>query len=280
MIENCYWPGGGKAGQFPPGFGKQGTRNTNTSMPSNTTANAATTTTDNPVVANTKPKVFALAAMVSDDPKVSFNCTSIPNPDTTTTRPPANTISDEGSQAGRMMGGHNTNLLNVPRVTNIITLLDSGASDHCIVQHKCFSNYYPIVSPRTGNSAGKGSTFNIEGSGTTKFFTKVNGVLSKLIISDCLHTPQLWSNLILVSKLISRGSRVTFEDDKAVVHNTAGLEVLTTIKRNGLYVVITDKISDPSIYAVQAKHRTVPYNIWHRRLGHISTDLILCMARD
>lgn len=23
-IENCYWPGGGKEGQFPPGFGRRG----------------------------------------------------------------------------------------------------------------------------------------------------------------------------------------------------------------------------------------------------------------
>jgi len=29
-IENCYWQGGGKKGQFPPGFGRHGGEGSNT----------------------------------------------------------------------------------------------------------------------------------------------------------------------------------------------------------------------------------------------------------
>ncbi|XP_006457163.1 hypothetical protein AGABI2DRAFT_181495 [Agaricus bisporus var. bisporus H97] len=74
-IEFCYWPGGGKAGQFPPGFGRRGgaggsASNTATGgyQPS---ANNATTNTTEKTESN-EPKVFALAAItdtIDDTPK-------------------------------------------------------------------------------------------------------------------------------------------------------------------------------------------------------------------
>ncbi|KAK0224883.1 hypothetical protein EDD85DRAFT_778058, partial [Armillaria nabsnona] len=32
-VENCYWPGGGKEGQFPPNFGRQRRANHATTAP-------------------------------------------------------------------------------------------------------------------------------------------------------------------------------------------------------------------------------------------------------
>lgn len=268
-IENCYWPGGGKAGQFPAGFGRRGgMRNTN-STGQNTTANATTTTESSST--EIEPKVFALATI-----------TTLPDdPDSVVARTTYNILSGDISRIGGIPDGVNSLVSNIPRIRDtILTLLDSGASDHCFVQKGRFSDYKAISPPRTGNSAGKGSTFSIEGSGTAEFLTAVNGVAAKIVMKGCLHTPQLRSNLISVSQLVARGSRVTFEGDLAVVRNQEGRTVLIAVRRNGLYVIITDDIPVISANAAQAKHKAVGYDIWHRRLGHVATDVISRMVRE
>jgi len=89
-IKNCYWPGGGKARQFPPGFGKckpKGTMNANNT---NTIA-AATTSTTTPsstqqtsanAINGNEEQVFALIANISPEvqpPKTLFCIRSNPH---------------------------------------------------------------------------------------------------------------------------------------------------------------------------------------------------------
>jgi hypothetical protein len=63
-IENCYWPGGGKAGQFPPGFGKRRAgRGSANNVNANANANAQQTSA-NTVNENTE-QVFALVTHIS-----------------------------------------------------------------------------------------------------------------------------------------------------------------------------------------------------------------------
>jgi hypothetical protein len=45
----------------------------------------------------------------------------------------------------------------------IMTLLDSGASDHCFTDHDKFESYEELSPPRTGQSAGKELTLKLEG---------------------------------------------------------------------------------------------------------------------
>src|SRR5271168_301805 len=56
-TANCYWPGGGKEGQFPPGFGQRNRAN----------AAAATTTTTSTPTAN-QPVNFVLSAQILNTP--------------------------------------------------------------------------------------------------------------------------------------------------------------------------------------------------------------------
>lgn len=78
-IEDCYWPGGGKQGKFPPNFGKRG----GAKFGQQTSANAAgTVNTDT----STEPKVFALAAITNIGTKVSSPVITSPsNPPNSTT---------------------------------------------------------------------------------------------------------------------------------------------------------------------------------------------------
>ena len=88
-IENCYWPGRRKAGQFPPGFGKYKLKGTINANNTNTIAAATTSTTTlsstqqtsaNAVNGNGE-QVFALMADISPEvqpPKTPFCIRSNP----------------------------------------------------------------------------------------------------------------------------------------------------------------------------------------------------------
>jgi hypothetical protein len=158
-----------------------------------------------------------------------------------------------------------------------MTLLDSGASDHCFVKQDIFEQYERLDPPRTGHSAGKGSIFNIEGVGRAVFLTNVDGTTLKVNMDGALHTPHLRSNLISVSKLVSKGSRVSFEGEVAIVYNTKGRKVISATRRDGLYVM---NVTNPVANIAQSSRKPVPFDIWHRHFAHAPIDTIARMARE
>jgi hypothetical protein len=139
-----------------------------------------------------------------------------------------------------------SHIITIPKLTTI--LLDSGASDHCFIDKRVFSSYKPISPPRTGNSAGKDSTFTIKGMGTAELLTGDQGEMSKILLTGSLHTPNLRSSLISVLKLVSKGASVSFEGDIATVRNAGGAKVFTAMKRDGLYVI--DIAHESSVHSV------------------------------
>src|ERR1700678_1772201 len=54
-LANCYWPGGGKEGQFPPGFGQRARANATTSTPMTAVSN-----TPRPPLYQLPPKLITL----------------------------------------------------------------------------------------------------------------------------------------------------------------------------------------------------------------------------
>ena len=87
-----------------------------------------------------------------------------------------------------------------------------------------------ISPPRRGNSAGKDSTFTIDGTGVAEFSTTIDSIASRIKINDVLHTPQLRSNLISVSKLVGKGMTVAFEGETARVKRSDGVTILVVVK--------------------------------------------------
>jgi len=135
---------------------------------------------------------------------------------------------------------------NAHNKSNLLTLIDSGASDHCFTNKTLFKKYTPLSQTISGLSAGKGSTFDIIGKGTIEFCTTVNGISKKISIDDILYTPSLRSNLISVSKLSAKGASVVFDGDRASVRLKNGTEAMTAVRSGQLYVV---NIDTPTISA-------------------------------
>lgn len=164
--------------------------------------------------------------------------------------------------------------------TTLLTLLDSGATDHCFASPTDFASYRPFDTPRSGHPANKSSVFNITGMGTVEMYTQRDGTLAKIFISDALHAPELRHNLISVSKLTSKGLNITFDGETAIVRDTKGTIVIIAHKREGLYVVETiQRGAEISAHLMQTKRKPVPFDTWHRRLAHAGEASIKEMLR-
>ena len=146
MTSNCYWPGGGKEGQFLPNFGQQAKVNITVSNMMNTSTTPATTTTNS----SDQNNHFVLLAQIL-------------------------------SNSGQSVPGQSSILIDNPiKYTHIalickgfqsfgkggmLTFLDSGASDTMFVLKEVFEEY-KVINLRVGDSAkAKDGSFDIIGEG-------------------------------------------------------------------------------------------------------------------
>jgi len=188
--------------------------NTITAATTSTTTPSSTQQTSANAVNGNREQVFALMADISPEvqlPKTPFCIRS--NPTYTLIRLfESNLVFGMADIRDVLEVGHNDHTFSIPKCHNvatfiekILTLLDSGASDHCFITKSWFSSYNMISPPQRGNSAGKDSTFTIDSTGVAEFSTTINSVASRIKMNDALYMPQLQSNLISVSKLVGKG---------------------------------------------------------------------------
>jgi len=276
-IDVCYWPGGGKEGQFPPGFGKRGgTRGT--AIDTKQGSSCYTPTANIAEAKEEDKQVFAFMMMKDSDIKVQ----PPPPPGTAISSDSHNTssydkITDQGqSPKGVRVDSDRASgdsVILYTKTQNRLTLIDSSASDHCFANKLMFLSYTPFERPSEGLSAGKGSVFSIVGKGNVKFQTHINGKTRNIILEDVLHTPGLRSNLISVPKLERKGTGVIFRNGKATVELADGSKVLLAVKFSRMYIVELDGMS-PETSLAQSKHKPASFDTWHCHLAHAGADIL------
>ena len=247
-TEDCYWPGGGKEGQFPPNFGQK------------SKANVATTNT------NSGPsETFVLSARVADTPGYSgvlihddFDLPVNHTPKALVTR----VFQSSGTTTPPMF-------------------MDSGASKTMFVSKDSFSEYKPVT-PRLGDSAkATGGTFEIIGEGSvTQRYRILDGKERTITFTRALHTPELNANLVSVSALDRVGLTTSFGNGQCVARRTDKTVVLSGKGVNGMYLL--DPIPNiPSIpLALSSLSQAISLEQWHRRLAHCSPLTIQDMANN
>ena len=242
-TANCYWPGGGKEGQFPPNFGQRNRANVATSSPTTTPS---------------QPEHFVLSARNSDTPGQSGVLI-----DNACVDSPMALISQgfQNFQKGK-----------------IPTFMDSGASDTMFVSKDSFAEYKPVVA-RVGESAkADNGSFEIIGEGNVVQRYRVEGRERDITYTRALHAPTLNANLISVSAFDRAGCTTTFGNNKGVIQQPDGTIVLTGKNVNGMYLVETiDHTPSPPLAMVSLSQPT-SLEQWHRRLTHCSPLTILNMA--
>ena len=138
-TPDCYWPGGGKEGQFPPNFGQRAKANT----ASSTVAKEQTANTENQPATET----FALSVQIPHTPGhsgVVIEDDPIPHPHLA--------LISKGFQ--KFENG------------KVPTFMDSGASDTMFVSRDVFTNYTPISSCIGDSAKANDGNFEIVGEGT------------------------------------------------------------------------------------------------------------------
>jgi len=160
-TDDCYWPGEGKEGQFPPNFGQRARANFVSSAPDTV-------------------EHFILSARVPDTPGNSGIVVEDGEIKTTSTL------------ALVSKGFRDFSDREIP------TFVDSGASDTMFVSRKAFSTY-KSTTPRYGDSAkAVGGDFEIIGEGTVIKRYLIDDKEKKLTYTRAIHTPTLNANLISV----------------------------------------------------------------------------------
>jgi hypothetical protein len=241
-TDNCYWPGGGKEGQFPTNFGQK------------SKANAAATNNTTPTTSTpdqTQTDTIALSARIPNTPGQS----GILLDDDPTPHPHMALISSgfQKFEKGK-----------VP------TFMDSGASDTMFVSREAFTNYTPIAS-RVGDSAkAEDGNFDIVGEGSVRQRYRIDGKEREVTYTRALHTPTLNANLISVSALDKAGLTTTFGQGRGVARKPDGTVVLTGKGVNGMYLLdVLDNAPNTSRAMLSLSQPTTLVQ-WHRRFTHCS----------
>lgn len=127
---DCYWEGGGKEGQFPPGFGKRGGAKGSTNLSSQHPPTMQGETTANIAVVDTSAYVCMAIVSPDEDLAPHYMVSTIPDKDSVEAEffEPMALMSDVGG-------------------TNLVTYGDSGASDHCFANKINFSSYESFAQP-------------------------------------------------------------------------------------------------------------------------------------
>ena len=267
-LPNCYWPGGGKEGQFPPNFGQRSKANATTTSAATPTTSATPTASTTAATATSSANLnsnsshvehFVLSARVPSTPGRSGVLIGDP-----VTYPPMGLISKgfRGFDNGR-----------VP------TFMDSGASDTMFVSRDAFVDYTPVTS-RIGDSAkATGGNFEIAGEGNVIQRYIVDGKEQDITYTRALHTPSLNANLISVSALDRAGLTTTFSNGRGITTNKDGTVVLTGKNINGMYLLETIH-NKPQPLAMTSLSKPTSLEQWHRRLAHCSPLTIQEMSRN
>ncbi|KAL2246006.1 UNVERIFIED_CONTAM: Retrovirus-related Pol polyprotein from transposon RE1 [Sesamum indicum] len=155
-------------------------------------------------------------------------------------------------------------------------IVDSGATSHMCNNFSLF-DYVKPHAESTYIHLADGSRHLIKNSGNVK-------LTKNLLLENTLHVPDLKFNLLSVSKLCSCSS-VSFEfsESHCILQDRKTKQIIGIACQIGnLYVIKTESFEKGFIEDVISNFRNSGFiatkldtEIWHRRLGHVSHDVLI-----
>jgi len=288
-IANCYWHGGGKEGQFPPGFGQHGGACSSTPQSTTSTTNALSVTA---TLTDATPTSEITLGLISDMGSHDYLLTE--NAEVVSTV--GNNVIEVHTLGEVLLASRDCILASYPHgawgVThalatmmasgeqNVPMYMDSAENKHCFINPTDFSTYHALSQPDEGQSASKGGQFCIIRHGAvTK--TIVSGSLKTTItFKHTIHMPDLIVNLVSISRLneancwaLFSGGGVTFYD----IHNSQKRTLMTGAGSNGMYLLNVE----PQTHAL-ATHslmKSTNLEVWHQCFGHTGVCSIMDMVK-
>ncbi|CAK5275203.1 unnamed protein product [Mycena citricolor] len=174
------------------------------------------------------------------------------------------------------------------KANQIPTFLDSGVSEHCIVDRAKFVTYHETAGVQGQTAVKSGGQFRIAGHGEAEIIVRLERGQVHRLRFHTLHTPDFRMNLLSITTLDARGLKGSWGNGTLSVVNRQGVEVLTGRIASGsgsgrkLYAVdvVDEKLVAPTTVAITGRNRKQPTSMenWHRQLGHADIRMIQRMA--
>jgi len=105
------------------------------------------------------------------------------------------------------------------------------------VDKSFFTTYKTLKQPSVGLSANKGATFSIIEKENIEIITDIKGIRRKVKFENALHTPEMRSNLISLSRLEDKGACFKIGRGKVLVKSPEGEDIMTGACFGQLYAV-------------------------------------------
>jgi len=129
---------------------------------------------------------------------------------------------------GRRWTGENVIIqcTNTNYLSDRLILIDSGANDHCFADKSLFTIYKALKQLSVGLLANKGAMFSIIGKGNIEIITNIKDIRRKVKFENVLHTPEMRSNLISLSRLEDKGARFEIGRGKVLVKSPERKDIM------------------------------------------------------
>jgi len=254
---NCYWPGGGKEGQFPPNFRQRAKANI---------ANSNVLETKHFVLSTWARALHEDVNIEADDEAVDEiiikdgdeNVDEIIIEDYDESIVKADISPKALASTGFRSFGQG----------KVLTFMDSGVSNTMFISQDDFVEYKTIAS-HTGDSAkAMDGGFSIVGEGKVVQRYLVEGKEKKITYTHTLHTPTLNANLISISAFDKAGLNTTFGSGCGVIRKRDGSVVLTRQGEKGMYIVDVLGGQKPNLpdrpLAMSSLSQPTTLEQWHR----------------
>ncbi|WVZ76624.1 hypothetical protein U9M48_024581 [Paspalum notatum var. saurae] len=149
-----------------------------------------------------------------------------------------------------------------------VWIMDSGCSRHMTGHHKWFSSLNPV-------STKEYITFGDNGQGKVMDVGSVS-LSAKLSLREVAFVRNLGFNLVSVSQLLDEGFDVHFKEGACCVLDAKETLVCSLLPFGQVFRVDLTSISGPARCLVASPSTNIWK--WHRRLGHLSFDLLVRLS--
>ena len=192
---------------------------------------------------------------------------------------PEEDTDDEGEE---IVGLVNEHALSANRRSNCF--VDSGATCHMCNNEELFDQTIGVETPQK-ITVGDGHSVQAIGRGDVTLRMNVpNQKNQKCKLSDVLYVPDLWHNLLSVSKVAIDGKSFEFGQSHCnIVDNKFGV-IATATKCGNLYYLncASSNLSVKENHTAMKYERTdrIKESIWYRRYGHLGARNLERIAKE
>jgi len=132
----------------------------------------------------------------------------------------------------------------------ITTILNLEVTDYCFVKCANFIKYEKFQTSITGRIAEKRTSFEIARYGIVKIAVEVvNRRIINLTLHDVLYIPDLYSNLISISKICRLDLAIIFGENEVIASLSNSKTAIYSVRHRSLYhIMIVDK---PKMFVVK-----------------------------